>query len=46
MHSVMTNAVAAHVNFVGRGAKTGIASVMILKVIVGRQVDITLKVHE
>ena len=43
MRSVMTNAVAARMNFVGRGAKTGIGSMKILKVIVGKQVDITVK---
>jgi hypothetical protein len=37
MRSVMINDVAARMNFAGRGAKTGISSMKILKVIVGKR---------
>lgn len=42
MRNVMTNAVAARMNFAGRGRKTGISSMNILKVIVGKYVSIIL----
>ena len=35
MRNIMTNGVAARMNFAGRGRKTGISSMIILKVIVG-----------
>jgi hypothetical protein len=35
MRNIMTNSVAARMNFAGRGRKTGISSMNILKVIVG-----------
>jgi len=40
LRSVMTNGVAAKMNFAGRGGKTAIQSMLLLKVIIGKKIQL------